>query len=171
MAGRRRTLPEHDLTLHLVHGKLTSTDVSQYFRSLDSSCCATHWLHYFDPTVDMAQVDIASVPKLKRIIVEKRRELFGDAPKPFALVCASEGSQQYFFGFWSKYFVGPDAQAENWRCFRSLEEAYDWLELPQASRAAVARAIEDWEMARATDDRERPAAAQAVRTRGDDVRL
>jgi len=158
MAGRRCTLPQHDLTLHLVHGTLTSADVSQYFRSLNSSCCATRWLHYFDPTADMAQIDIASVPELRRIIAETRKELFGDHPKPFAVVCASEGSQQYFFGFWLKYFSGPDAQAENLCCFRSLEAAYDWLELPQASRAAVAGAIEDWETARARDERERPAA-------------
>jgi hypothetical protein len=160
MPGRRRTLPEHDLTLHLVHGKLSSADVNLYFRSLDSNCCATRWLHYFDPTVDMAQIDIASVPKLKRIIAEKRKELFGEHPKPFALVCASEGSREYFFRFWLKYFSGPDAQAENLRCFLGLEEAYDWLELTQATRAAVVHAIEDWEMARATDDRERPAAVQ-----------
>jgi hypothetical protein len=160
MVSRRRILPEHDLTLLVISGKLSSADVIEYFQGLDSSCCATRWLHYFDPTVDMSQIDIASVPELKRVIAEKRRELFGDHLKPFAVVCGSEGSEQYFFGFWSKYYFGPGVRAESWRCFRSLEEAYDWLELPQASRAAVARAIEDWETARATDDRERPAAAQ-----------
>jgi hypothetical protein len=160
MAGRRYSLPEHDLTLNLIHGTLTSGDVTRYFRALDASCCATSWLHYFDPTVDMSQIDIASVPELKRVIAETRRELFGDRPKPFAIVCGSEGSEQYFFGFFLKYFTGPDVQAANLSCFRSLEASYDWLELSQAARAAVARTIEDWETAHATDDRERPTAAQ-----------
>jgi hypothetical protein len=157
MATRRRNLPEHDLTLHLVSGDLTSAEAIEYFSSMDSSC-ATPWLSYFDPTVDMSQIDIASVPELKRAIAEKRKQLFGDHPKPYAIVCGSEGSEQYFFGFWWKYFGGPDAQAENLRCFRSLEEACDWLELPQAGRAEVARAIEDWEMPLATHARERPTA-------------
>jgi hypothetical protein len=154
MADRRCDLPEHDLTLHLVSGKHTSVEGLQFFRSLDSSC-ATRWLSYFDPTVDMSRIAIGSAPKIKRVIAQKRKELFGDHPKPYAIVCASEISEQYFFDFWWKYFVGPDAQAENMRCFRSLEEAYDWLELAQAGRAAAARAIEAWE-ARATGDRERP---------------
>jgi hypothetical protein len=158
MADRRCSLPEHDLTLHLVSGKHTSAEGLRFFRSLDSSC-ATRWLSYFDPTVDMAQIDIGSAPEIKRVIAEKRRELFGDHEKPYAIVCGSERSRQYFFEFWSSYFVGPDAQ-ENLRCFRSLDEAYDWLELSQAGRAAVARAIEDWETARATQARERPTAAQ-----------
>jgi len=159
MADRRCSLPEHDLTLHLVSGKHTSAEGIRYFQSLDPSC-ATRWLSYFDSTVDMARLDIASAPEIKRAIVEKRRELFGEHAKPYAIVCESERSRQYFFEFWSRYFVGPDAHAENLRCFHSLEEAYDWLELSQAGRAAVARAIEDWETARARDDRESPAAAR-----------
>jgi hypothetical protein len=159
MTDARRDLPEHDLTLHLVHGKHTSAEGIRFFQSLDSSC-ATRWLSYFDPTADLSPIAVASAPEIRRVITEKRKELFGAHAKPYAIVCASEMSAQYFFEFWSRYFVGPDAHAENLRCFRSLEEAYDWFELPQASRAVVARAIEDWEMARARDDRERPAAAQ-----------
>ena len=158
MAYRRCDLAEHDLTLHLVSGKHTSAEGIRFFQSLDSSC-ATRWLSYFDPTVDLAPIAVASAPEIRRVIAEKRRELFGDHAKPYAIVCASEMSAQYFCDFWWKYFVGAEAQAENMRCFRTLEEAYDWFELPQASRAAVARAIEDWETAPATDDRERPAAA------------
>lgn len=158
MISCRRNWPEHDLTLHLVSGNLTSAEIVHLFRNLDAGC-ATRWLSYFDPTVEMSQIDIASVPELKRVIAEKRRELFGDRPKPYAIVCGSEESEQYFVRFWWKYFAGPNAQAENLRCFRNLDAAYDWLELPEAGRAAVARAIEDWEI-RAADDLAQPAAAR-----------
>jgi hypothetical protein len=150
MADCRRSLPEHDLTLHLVSGKHTSAEGIQFFRSLDSSG-ATRWLSYFDPTVDMAQIALGDAPEIKRVIADKRRELFGDHAKPYAIVCGSEISWRYFSEFWRRCYSAPDARTQNMRCFQSLEEAYDWFELPQAGRAAVARTIEAWETARATD--------------------
>lgn len=146
MPNRRHSLPEHDLTLHLVHGTHTCAEAIQFFRSLDANC-ATRWLSYFDPTVDMSQIDIASVPEIKHVVAQKQEELFGEHAKAYAIVCGSESSEQYFFGFWQRYFVGPGVQSESTRCFRSLDEAYAWLGLSDAGRAAVARAIEDWEKA------------------------
>lgn len=139
-------LPEHDLTLRLVSGEHTSADAFAFFRSLDSSC-ATRWLSYFDPSVSMARVDVASMPEMKHIISQKQKELFGDQPKPYAVVSGSESADQYFIQFWEKYYAGAGAM----RCFRQLEDAYDWLELSPAARAAVGGVIHDWEMARAVD--------------------
>lgn len=70
---------------------------------------------------------------------EKRKELFADEPKPYAMVCASRASEQYF-DFWQRY------QSDAGRaCFYSLDEAYDWLGLSEAARAAASAIIQRWE--------------------------
>ena len=79
------------------------------------------------PSQPRAQVDVASVPVLKRVLSEKQKELFGDKPKRHAFVCVSESSRDYFFGFWKPYFTHGDESMV--KSFRSLEEAYDWLGL------------------------------------------
>jgi hypothetical protein len=139
MPDSRCRLPEHDLTLHLVRGVHSSAEGARFFRALDATC-ATRWLSYFDPTVEL-QIPIADMPGIKRLIDEKRRALFADKPKRYAIVCAAEPTQDYFLGFWRRYF--PSASDEL-RCFRRLDEAYDWLGLSEAARVAVGRAIDDW---------------------------
>lgn len=146
MVTRWIRLPEHDLTLRLVSGEHTSADAFTFFGNLDSSC-ATRWLSYFDATVSMARVDVASMPEMKHIISQKQKELFGDKPKPYAVVCRSESADQYFIQFWEKYY----ARSGLMRCFRRVEDAYDWLGLSPSARAAVGRVTHDWEMARAVD--------------------
>jgi hypothetical protein len=139
MVCRRVCLPEHDLTLQLVSGVHSGEEAIQFYRALDAGC-ATRWLSYFGPTADMSKIDVASVPLLKRVLTEKQKELFGDKPKPHAIVCLSESSRQYFFDFWKPYFTHGDESVV--RSFRSLEEAYDWFGLSDEARAAVAGAIE-----------------------------
>ena len=155
MTCRRVSLPEYDLTLQLVSGMHRSEEAIQFFRSLDPSCCATRWLSYFDPTADLSQVDVASVPVLKHVLTEKQKELFGDKPKGHAIVCLSDSSRQYFFDFWKSYFTHGDESAV--RSFRSLEEAYAWFGLSDEARAAVARAIEGGDAAEAEVGRYVPA--------------
>jgi hypothetical protein len=140
MADRRHILPDHDLTLHLVSGEHTSAETLCFFQALDDRC-ATRWLSYFDPTVDMSKTDIASMPVIREIIAKRRKELFRDGTKPYAMVCVSESSARYFQDFWRKYVAEPDL-----RVFRSLGEAFNWLELPEPARCAAATAIHDWEV-------------------------
>jgi hypothetical protein len=135
MPIRRHYFPEHDLTLHVVWGKHTTEEVIEAYRSLDPTY-ATRWLSYFGPTAEMSPIAIADAPEIKRVRGEKRREIFGDAPKPFAMVCRSKSAEQFFFDFWQRYSECLEC------CFRTLEEAYDWLGLSEAARAAVERAID-----------------------------
>jgi hypothetical protein len=149
------SLPEHDLTLFVISGKHSSKESIRMFEDLGAEC-ATRWLKYLDPTADMAQVELASLPALKRVKREKRMELFGDRPKPFAIAGSSGPSQQLFLEFWQRY---ADSDS-NERCFGSLDEAYDWLGLSEAVRAAVAGVI----------DRQ-DSGAGARRTAGDPITL
>jgi hypothetical protein len=130
----RYLFPEHDLMAHLVWGQHTSQEIIESLQALDASC-ATRWLVYLDATADMSKVDIAHIPAVRRVKIEKRKELFGDNPKRFAIACGSKESWEYFSRFWGEYSDGGE------HYFRTLGEAYDWLGLSEAARAAVARAI------------------------------
>jgi len=138
MTNRLCRLPEHDLILHVVTGTHTGAEAIEFFRGLDATC-AMRWLSYFDPTAELSQLDVASLPVLKQVIAEKRTELFGDKPKAHLIVAASEATARQF-RFWRQYFGHGDENAV--RIFRSLDEAYDWLGLPKEGRAAVTRAVE-----------------------------
>jgi hypothetical protein len=133
MADLLKLLPEHDLMLHLIWGKQNSEEVMQFAKSLDDTC-AMRWLCYYHPNLDTAGMDVAHLPTIKRAFAEKRKELFGDKPKPHALACAPDP----YFDFWRRY----DSEAQH--SFHSLDEAYDFLGLSQADRKAATAAIESW---------------------------
>jgi hypothetical protein len=137
MPVQHRCLPEHDLMVTLVWGEHTSEEALEFIRGLDQAC-ATRWVAYLHPTVDMAKVDVAHIPALKRGVDEKRHELFGDRPRPHAVVCGSKACDQYF-DFWRRYY--SDAPP----VFHSLDDAYDGLGLSEAARAVAARLIGGWE--------------------------
>lgn len=122
--------------LRLIWGEHTAEHAVEFVRSLDKTC-ATRWLSYFHPTVDLSTVSVAQLPRIKRAFDEKRRELFGDKPKASAIVCGSETVKLYF-DFWSKY-AGSDE-----RVFSSLDEAFDWLGLPETTRAVASHTLERW---------------------------
>jgi hypothetical protein len=147
MTCRRVCLPEHDLTLQLVGGLHGAEEAIRFFRSLDSTC-ATRWLSYFDPTSDLSQIDVASVPLIKHAYADKQTELFGDKPKPHVIVCRSDSSRQYLLDFLKMYF-GHGGDENLMSCFCSLEEAYACLGLSDEARLAVARAIRGFEAAAA----------------------
>lgn len=122
----------------LVWGEHTSDEAIELIQGLDRAC-ATRWVTYLHPTVDMSKIDVANIPAIKRAVNEKRQELFDQKPKPYALVCGSQACEQYF-DFWQKYYSNaPPA-------FCRLDEAYDWLGLSEAARAVASRVIESWEV-------------------------
>jgi hypothetical protein len=124
--------------LHLTWGEHDSKEAIQFARELDETC-ATRWICYYHPSLNMAGLHVACIPAVKRAMDEKRKELFGDTQKPYAMVCASEGSEQDL-DFWRKYQGGAG------RTFHSLEEAYDWLGLSEAARAVASATIQSWEL-------------------------
>lgn len=136
MAVSSVCLPEHELMIGVISGAPSGADFTDTIRAMGPGC-AVRWLIYFNPTSDLSRVDVAHLPTIRSVMEEKRKELFGNKPKAIAVVCASESSQQYVI-FWQRYdplgFVGV---------FRTLDEAYGSLGLPDRARAAVARAIED----------------------------
>jgi len=123
--------------LHLVWGKHSGEEVIQFVQSLDETC-ASRWLCYYHPSVDMTGMDVAHIPAVKRAIEEKRKALFGDKPKPYAMACASQAAEPYF-DFWRRY----DTEAEH--SFHSLDAAYDFLGLNAADRTAATAAIQSFE--------------------------
>jgi hypothetical protein len=122
--------------LRLVWGEHTAEHAIEFVQSLDKTC-ATRWLSYFHPTVDLSKVVVTEIPGIKRAFDEKRRELFGAKPEPYAIVCGSEAVRLYF-EFWSRY-SGSDE-----RVFSSLDEAFDWLGLSEATRAVASHTLERW---------------------------
>jgi hypothetical protein len=146
--------------LHLVWGEHSSEEAIQFVQSLDETC-ASRWLCYYHPSVTMAGMDVAHIPAVKRAVEEKRKELFGDKPKSYAMACTSKASEPYF-DFWRRY----DSEAGH--AFRSLDEAFDWLDLSEADRAAASAAIQSWEAdvmatSAATESRPPPAQPPAAR--------
>lgn len=122
--------------LRLIWGEHTAEHAIEFVQSLDE-ICATRWLSYFHPSVDLSKVTIAHIPPIKRAFDAKRRALFGDKSKAYAIVCGSESVRRYF-DFWSRY-SGSDE-----RVLSSLDEAFDWLGLTEAERAVAAHTLERW---------------------------
>jgi hypothetical protein len=137
MPVQHRCLPEHDLMVTLVWGEHTSEEALEFIQGLDWTS-ATRWVTYLHPTVDLAQVDVANIPAIKRGVDKRRHELFGDKPKPHVVVCGSKACDQYF-EFWHRYY--SDAPP----VFHSLDAAYDGLGLSEAARVAASRLIGGWE--------------------------
>jgi len=123
--------------VHLVWGEHTSDEAIEFVRGLDRTC-ATRWVSWLHPTVDMSKIDVANIPAIKRAVDDKRQELFGDKPKPYALVCGAKACEQYF-DFWRRYYSNAPP------VFVSLDEAYDQLGLSEAARDAASGMIARWE--------------------------
>lgn len=122
--------------LRLIWGEHTAEHAVEFIQSLDRTC-ATRWLSYFHPSVDLSKVSVTQIPPIRRAFEQGRRTLFGGEPKAYAIVCGSEPVMDYF-DFWAKY-SGSDE-----RVFSSLDAAYDWLGLGDAVRALAAGTLERW---------------------------
>jgi hypothetical protein len=141
MAIRTKRFPECDLSLCIVSGAHTCEEAVGYFEGLGAAD-ATRWLHCFDPTLDMSGHDVACLPRLKRTIIAKRRELFGDKPKLYAIVCPSNASEA-FFKFWCGFVEAGEHHGTAPQLFPSLEAACEAFGLPEAARRAVMKAAKE----------------------------
>jgi hypothetical protein len=141
MGIRVRRFPEHDLTLYVVTAPHTAEEAVRFFQGLDARD-ATRWLTYFDPTVDMSGLDVASIPRLKRVLAAKIEKLFPDKRPVRAIVCASGAAEQFFRTFWRSYLETGDTRPGEPGLFNNLEAAYDWLGLPETVRAAIAHVVD-----------------------------
>lgn len=141
MTVTSKRFPEYDLSLCIVSGAHTCEEAVLYFEGLGASD-ATRWLHCFDPTVDMAGHDVACLPKLKRTIIAKRNELFGDQPKLYAVVSPSSAGEA-FFKFWCGFVEAGEHHGTAPRLFSTLEAACEAFGLPEAAQQKVIRAVRD----------------------------
>jgi hypothetical protein len=69
-------------------------------------------------------------------------ELFGEKRVASAVVCAP-GALEGILNFWRAYSDAGEAHPVHPALFPTLEAAYDWLDLPEAARAEVTRAVEE----------------------------
>lgn len=123
--------------LHFIWGEHDCAELIEFAQTLDETC-ATRWLCYYHPTVDMAAVDIAHIPAMRRALDDKRRELFGDAPKAYAMVCGAKSAAPYL-DFWGRYRGCAEC------AFERIEAAYDWLDLSPAARTAASDVLARFE--------------------------
>jgi hypothetical protein len=142
MAIRVKRFPAFDLNLYVVGGPHTGRDAIRFYEGMGAPDAA-RWLTYFDPTVDVSEIGISSLPKLRRAIAAKQKELFGETPPPRIIVCSSAAQKEFFLRFWTGYLVKGDVRPPKATIVSSLEAAYDWLGLPASARATVERAIQD----------------------------
>lgn len=138
MGIRTERFPEYGLTLVLYSGVISTEDVRTHMRELDPADLVLR-INYLDPTMDY-RVDVAALPELKGIIRAKLRALDqGErAAAAFVSRCANDPAGT----FWPNYLKiaedFPGARAS----FTSLDEAFDWLGLPDAARQAVTGAVQ-----------------------------
>lgn len=144
MAIRIQRFPEYDLNLHVISRPHSGEEAIRFFEGLGAPQDATRWLTYFDPSVDMSGVDVASLPRLKRCIAEKQRELFGEtAPPPRVLVCSTSAHEEFFARFWSGYVLKGEIHPVKPAIVCGLQAAYDRFGLAPGARAAIGCAVRD----------------------------
>lgn len=139
MGIRLKRLPEHDINLELCSGTITAEEALRYWQEL-TPADARVWLTYFYPSADLSGWDVASLPKLKRLVAAQQKVVFGDKQVTPAVVCRSSLSEA-FLDFWTAYAASGDMHPSKPMVFSSLEEACDGLGLSDAARAAVEQEI------------------------------
>lgn len=155
MALELKRFPEFGVELHIKRGAFTSEDIIRYFRSLGPAD-ALRWIYYYDKTAGTSDLDLGHIPELKRTVMAKRKELFGDRPPPAPAVVCSPGPNREFFEFWTRLVASvepgePTAPAP--LLFPTIRAACEGLGLPDAACEALERAV-----AAPQGDRERHAA-------------
>lgn len=154
MAIRTSRFPAYDVNLYVMSGTLTGEETIRFYAGLRAPEDAVRWITYFDPGLDLAGLDVASLPYIKRTIALKQRELFAGEPAPRVLVCSSRAQEDFFFKFWDGYVSTGDVRPVKPAIVSSLATAFDRLRLPDVARAAIRHAIDDLKAA-AADERQR----------------
>jgi hypothetical protein len=132
MSIRVRRFPEYEVNLHIYSGAVTAEEVFRHFARLEP----TRWIGYFDPSADVTALDVASLPKLKQALADKRQALFGERPSPSVIVYSSREVEK-FFRFWRRYIANVGERPITVVLFGSLEGACGWLGLPDPARQAI----------------------------------
>lgn len=135
-----KRLPDYGLTLDIWRGTVTAEDMIEHFEGL-TQAEAQRRLSFIDPAVNLYAMDIAAIPKLRRLTACKLDELYADRPMLSAVVCGP-GENKPVIEFWQRYVWGDHEAGRHPVAFSSLEEAFDWLALPETARQKVIEALE-----------------------------
>jgi hypothetical protein len=139
MGIRMERFPEHGVTLAVYSGVVCADEAMTHFRSLAPADLVRR-INYFDPTVDY-RVDVATIPELKGVIEAKLLALDEDERAAAAFV-SSSGDCSLLRTFWPNYLAINENFPGARLAFVTLEEAYDWLDLPDDARRAVSEAVQ-----------------------------
>jgi hypothetical protein len=142
MSIRVTRLPEHGVNLTVYSGRLTREVLLAHYRGLNAADAAnaSRWISYFDPSVDLSEIDFAVFPELKRVLTAKLVEIYGGRRLTAAIVCDSRVNQP-ILSFWRSY-TGSDAEhPADPELFSCLKGACDFLGLPDAAREGLAAGI------------------------------
>jgi hypothetical protein len=157
MALELKRFPEFGVELHIKRGAFTSEDIIRYFRSLGPAD-ALRWIYYYDTTAETSGLDLGHIPELRRTVMAKRKELFGDRPPPAPAVVCGPGGNREFFEFWARLVASGEPPAPAPLIFPTLRAACEGLGLPDAACEALERAV----AAPQGDDERRPAEPNAA---------
>jgi hypothetical protein len=139
MGVRLERFPEYGVTLEIFTGVITRELLFGRLAALREGDGAL-WIIYIDPTVDLSQVDIVTISKLKRANAVRLSELNIDDPK-IAFVCDQNESDLITFEFWLRYVQLRHEHPGSQELFPTLAEACDWLDLPQAACTTLTEAV------------------------------
>lgn len=136
MGVELRRFPEHHVTLAIFSGVVDPDQISTLLRSVDQRDRGC-WIGYWHDDADISDVDVASFPVIKRLVAERQKAIFGDAPlREFVMVHPS-GATEDLFRFLQKYWATGDESATPPRIFPDWRSASDWLGLSDEARKAL----------------------------------
>lgn len=142
MSIRVTQLPDYGVNLTVYAGRITRDEVLEHYRGLNAAdaACATRWISYFDPSVDLSELDPSNFPELKRVLTAKLVEIYGGRIVTAAMVCDSRVNQP-MLSFWRSYTASDAEHPADPGLFSSLKAACDWLGLSADAREAVGAAV------------------------------
>jgi hypothetical protein len=135
-----KRLPEYGLTLDVWRGTVTADEIIGHFEGMTAAEAGLR-LSFIDPAATLYAMDIAHIPAVKRAADRLLNELYADRPVTSAIVC-TPGQNRPVIEFWRRYAWPDPEEGRHAVVFSSLDEAFDWLGLPEAARQKVIETLE-----------------------------
>ena len=85
------TIPQYGVRLYVYSGAVTPKEMLSYVPTFKPG----RQIHYFDRSVDLSGLDVASIPVLRRMSSAKLSEVSKDEPLFAAIVTAAPEAQQF----------------------------------------------------------------------------
>jgi hypothetical protein len=134
-----KRFPDYGLTLDIWRGTVTAGEIIGHFEGMTPAEAELR-LSFVDPAVDLYAMDVVAIPGLKRAADRIANELYAGRPMTSAIVCGP-GENKPALDFWLRYAWDQD-EGRHPVVLSSLEEAFDWLGLPQGARQEVIEVLE-----------------------------